>query len=79
MRLQRLIQEVEFDSSPVSVVHGVMEITCGGEFTICGRAIPDSVLEFEGWQREGDEYSGRIKDCECKECRRIIEYYKRLR
>lgn len=61
------------------ITHGVDEIELGGEFTICGRAIPDSVLEIEGWESVGGGFRGSIKKCECRSCRRIIAYFKGLR
>ena len=61
------------------VVHGVNEITLGGEYTICGRAIPDSCLEYEGWEAVGNSFIGSISKCECKDCLKIIKYYKSLR
>lgn len=61
------------------ITHGVNEITCGGEYTICGRAIPDSVIDFEGYERIGEAFRGSISKCECKDCLKIITYYKNLR
>lgn len=61
------------------IVHGVDEIELGGEFTICGRAIPDSILEIEGWEKVGPSFKGSIKKCECESCLRIIAYFKRLK
>lgn len=63
----------------VVIVHGVNEVELGGEYTICGRSIPDSVLECEGWQAVGSSFRGSIGKCECRSCQRIIAYFKRLR
>lgn len=82
MTLQKLIHSPEdimgLEDNAI-IVHGVDEIELGGEFTICGRAIPDSVLELEGWERVGASFEGSIKECDCKSCLRIIEYFKKLR
>lgn len=82
MTLQKLIHSPEdiisLEENAI-IVHGVNEIELGGEFTICGRAITDSVLGIEGWERVGPSYKGNLKGCDCKSCRRIIEYFKRLR
>lgn len=83
MLLQKLkhaqIDIVTDDGSSATVVHCVNEISNGGEFTVCGRAIPDSLLEFEGWVAVGQGYKGSLRECECKDCLAIIEYFKKLR
>lgn len=61
------------------ITHCVNKIELGGEFTVCGRAIPDARLSIEGWERIGPEFEGSIDECDCTSCRRIIEYYKRLK
>lgn len=82
MTLQKLVHNqtdiVGLEAETV-IVHGVNEIELGGEFTICGRAIPDSTLDREGWESVGTSFEGGIKDCECKHCLRIIAYFKNLR
>lgn len=83
MLLQKMVHNnLSFDcdsDSVVEVVHGVAEVTCGGEYTICGLAIPDSSLEFDGFERKGEEYRGRLGLCTCGYCLKIIRYYKDLR
>ena len=61
------------------VTHGVNPITNGGEYTICGRAIPDANLDDEGWVAIGDEFIGSMKRCDCQDCIKIIRYFKSLR
>lgn len=82
MTLQKLIHSPEdligLEEDTI-IVHGVNEIELGGEFTICGRAISDSVLGIEGWESVGSSYKGKLSECDCKSCRHIIEYFKRLR
>lgn len=82
MTLQKLIhskQDIIGLEEDTIIVHGVNEIELGGEFTICGRAIPDATLRMEGWERVGESYRGGIEKCECKSCKRIIAYYKKLK
>lgn len=82
MKLQKLIHNSEdilgLEEDTV-IVHGVNEIELGGEFTICGRAIPDSCLKIEGWEKVGSSFIGRLNRCECESCRKIIAYFKRLK
>lgn len=54
MLLQKLIHSqddvITDDGQNVVITHGVSEVTCGGEYTICGRAIPDSSLIYDGFE-----------------------------
>ena len=61
------------------VTHGVNTLTNGGEYTICGRAIPDANIEDEGWEAVGEEFTGSMAKCDCKDCLKIIRYFKSLR
>lgn len=62
-----------------TIVHVVNEISLGGEFTICGRAITQSTLQFEGFCAIGDGYRGTLSQCDCVDCLRIISYMKKLK
>lgn len=83
MLLQKLIHSQEDiltdDGQNAIITHGVNEINLGGEFTICGRAIPDSNLNYEGFEAVGESYRGSISKCECKDCIKTIRYFKSLR
>lgn len=57
----------------------VNEIVHGGEFTLCGRAIPDSNLETHGFEAVGDEFKGPIRKCTCPDCNKVVNYYKHLK
>lgn len=63
----------------VIITHGVNEIMQGGEFTFCGRSIPDAVFEIEGWEAVGTEYEDNITKCNCQDCLKIIGYIKKLK
>lgn len=82
MKLQKLLHSkddlinVEKDTI---VIHVVNEIELGGEYTVCGRAIPDSVISIEGWCAVGKEFKGSIKQCNCNDCIRIVSYFKSLK
>ena len=75
------LQNMEFqgDFELYSNICIVDEIRKGGEFTVCGLAIPDSTLETDGFRAVNKEYKGSIKECTCPNCRRIIAYYKNLK
>ncbi len=61
------------------LTHVVNEVSNGGEYTVCGRAIPDARYVDDGWEQVGVEYRGSFVKCDCKDCRKIINYYKSLR
>lgn len=82
MTLQKLIHSPE-DVYPdltenVELIHIVNEVFMGGEFTLCGRAIPDASIKREGWKQVGSEFKGRKSQCNCSSCLRILAYYKKL-
>ena len=69
MRLQRMIFRNPsfvsgYDDEPEFFKHvcGVNEHQMGGEFTLCGCAIPDSSLDFEDWEAEGEEFNASEAD-----------------
>jgi hypothetical protein len=61
------------------ITHVVDQNILGGEYTVCGRAITDSLLEIEGFERCGEDFEGTLKDCDCKDCRRRIRWFKALK
>lgn len=63
----------------IKLICAVNQIQNGGEFTICGCAIPDSNLRFEDFCAEGNEFVGKFKDVTCPNCRRMIKYIKELK
>lgn len=79
MRLQRLRHSIDDVGKDVVITHVVNQIELGGEFTVCGRAIPDSTLRDNGWEAVGLEYDGTIRQCDCYRCKVIIEYFRTLR
>lgn len=67
------------DALEDELIHIVDEIHQGGEFTLCGLAIPDSYLDSEGYEHIGEEFKGSIKKCTCPDCYKIVSYIKSLR
>lgn len=79
MKLQKLRHSADDMGEDCIVTHIVNEINLGGEFTVCGRAIVDANLDFNGWESvEGGEFKGTIKDCDCINCKNIVAYFKNL-
>lgn len=76
-----LLQIMIHDSDEVQgeIIHVVDEVHSGAEYTACGLAIPDSILNFEGFEHVGEPFRGSLKKCTCSACLKTIYYYKSLR
>lgn len=59
----------------------VNEVCLGGEYTMCGLAIHDNVIDKYGasFVGEGDEFEGSLKECDCPNCLKIINFCKSLK
>lgn len=80
MKLQKLRHSADDMGEDCIVTHIVNEVNLGGEYTVCGRAIPDADLKLNGWEPvDGGEYQGTIKDCDCNDCKKIVAYIKSLK
>ena len=64
------LQKMKYDNrgEVIEVICLVDKATKGGEYTLCGNAIPDSTIEFDGSERIGEEFKGAIKDVTCCHC-----------
>lgn len=51
----------------------------GGEFTVCGNALPDSSIITFGFEAIGKSFSGTIKDVTCLNCKNRINYFKNFK
>lgn len=79
MKLYRLRHSADDMGEECIITHIVNEIDLGGEFTVCGRAIVDADLKLNGWEPvPHGEYNGTIDDCDCKDCKKVVYYFKHL-
>jgi hypothetical protein len=76
-----LLQNMKYreDGTMHKVTCAVNLVQHGGEFTLCGAAIPDSTLKFDDFERDGDEYDGRLEKVTCTDCLRFINFVKGLK
>jgi len=51
-------------------------IELGGEYTLCGNAIPDTNLKDFGCEASGEPYEGKLKEVTCPNCNRHINFVK---
>lgn len=79
MKLQKLRHSENDAGEECITTHIVNEIELGGEFTVCGRAIPDADFKKDGWEPVGGEFEGTIKYCDCTDCKKVVAYFKRLK
>ena len=74
MKLQKMMYE---HGSDVFTFCCAVNIYCkGGEYTICGNAIPDTTMELYGCEKTGGEFEGKLKDVTCPNCLNFINYIK---
>lgn len=79
MTLQRMRHTADDMGEDCIITHIVNIMSHNGEYTLCGRAIPDSNLAINGCAAlPNGELSGTINDCDCKDCKRILFYIKTL-
>lgn len=57
----------------------VDESVHGGDYTLCGNAISDSTISFEGAEAVGKECVGSVKDVTCPLCKSRLKYLKSLK
>ena len=77
--LQVMDHIIDGEGSVVQVVHVVDEIRMGGEFTMCGCAIPDSTLSQEGFEVVGSEFKGTVSQSTCSSCRDFVRYVQSMK
>ena len=74
MKLQKMIYERDGD---IFTFFCAVNLYCnGGEYTICGNAIPDSTIESCDCEKTGDEFEGKLKDVTCPNCLNFINFIK---
>lgn len=79
MKLYRFRHSADDMGEECIITHIVNEIALGGEYTVCGRAIVDADLKLNGWEPvPHGGYNGTIDDCECKDCKKVVYYFKQL-
>lgn len=60
MKIQKMIH-IEGDRKIV-ITHALNEAIWEGEFTICGLDIYESELSYNGFEKEAEEYQGKLKE-----------------
>lgn len=73
-----LLQKMKFlDGGLHTYTCIVNAVQMGGEFTLCGCAT-DGSLRYEGFERDGEEFVGNLKDVTCPNCIKVVKYIKSI-
>jgi len=74
MELQKM--RYKLDNKLYIFVCAVDSISHGGEYTLCGNAIPDTTMKDDESEHIGDSYNGKLKEVTCPNCMRFIKFIK---
>ena len=77
-KLQKMLHKIDGEDDLIEIVHVVNNIQMGGEFTLCGCAIPDSTLETTDFKRIGEEFDGKLSECTCQNCLNLVYFCKTM-
>jgi hypothetical protein len=77
MELQKMMYRE--DGEVFTVICAVNIAQMGGEYTLCGNAIPDTRLENEDCEAVGKAYRGKLKEVNCANCLNFINFVKGLK
>jgi len=78
MLLQKMKYKNNDTKKIITLVCAVNLVDLGGEYTICGNAIPDTNLEDFGCEASGDSFEGKLKNVTCPNCNRHINFIKNM-
>jgi hypothetical protein len=76
MELQKM--NYKHDNKTRMYVCAVNSVQHGGEYTLCGNAIPDTTMEDDDCEHIGDSYRGGLKNVTCPNCMAFINFIKRM-
>jgi len=73
-----LLQKMKYKFNDIihTYICAVDSIHHGGEYTLCGNAIPDTTMKNDDCQHIGEEFQGELKNITCPNCIRFINFIK---
>jgi hypothetical protein len=77
MELQKMMYRE--DDEVFTVTCAVNNAQMGGEYTLCGKAIPDATMDTCECQPVGKPYTGKLKEVDCQNCLNFINFVKGLK
>jgi len=63
MELQKM--KYKHDGRTFTLVCAINSVQSGGEYTLCGNAIPDTTMKDNDCEHIGDSYRGSLKNVTC--------------
>lgn len=78
MELQKMKHKTYSDEYRI-VTHAVNSVMMEGEYTICGLDIVSSNLSYNGFEKDGEPYEGKLKEVTCLQCLELINFIKKLK
>jgi len=73
MKLQKM--KYIIDGCTHKVICAVDITSHGGEYTVCGVAIPDTTIENDECCHIGEEFEGKLKNVTCPLCLKTIRIF----
>lgn len=77
-KLQKMKHETFTDSHEI-IIHVINSAQSSGEYTVCGLDTISSNLKYNGFERDGEPYEGKLKEVTCEECLTLINFIKNLK
>lgn len=77
-KLQKMRHETFTDDHEI-IIHAINSTHNSGEYTICGLDTVSSNLEYNGFEKVGEPYEGKLKEVTCEECLTVINFIKNLK
>lgn len=77
-KFQKMKHETFTDSHEI-IIYVINSVMNSGEYTVCGLDTVSSNLKYNGFERDGEPYEGKLKEVTCSECLTIINFIKNLK
>lgn len=77
MKLQKMMYREDGEVFTVTCAVNIAQM--GGEYTLCGNAIPDTRLDTFECESVGKAYNGKLKEVDCPNCLAFIKFVKGLK
>lgn len=78
MELQKMRHMIYPDEYRI-VTHAVSSVMMEGDYTLCCMNILSSNFDYNGFEKVGKLYNGKLKEIDCKECIALINAIKKIK
>ena len=77
-KLQKMKHETSTNEHEI-LIHVINSTHNSGEYTVCGLDTVSSNLKYNGFEKDGKPYAGKLKEVTCSECLMVINFIKNLK